>query len=283
MSRAGFHSRPPGGVTPSSAMRPRAAVHAVARSVLTEALLLGLAGSVMGVLAGVGLAVLLMTFVNTSGVETSLGDLTIAWTTPAAGIGLGVVVTVVSAYVPARRAGRIFPMAALRDDATQAADGRTGRVRAVAGTVLSVAGLGALAATATTEETAQVGALLGLGILLSLIGFVVVGPLLAGVVVRGFGGALLRWFGPVGRMAERNALRDPRRTGATGAALMIGLALVGCLSVAGSSMVASTATILDESVRGDLMVTPDSGQPILPQVQRALERAEHIEHLTDYR
>ncbi|MCL7429392.1 FtsX-like permease family protein [Streptomyces sp. YS415] len=255
----------------------------VNRSVLTEAVLLGLAGSVVGVVAGIGLAVLLMTFVNTSGVETSLGDLTVAWTTPAAGIGLGVVVTVVSAYVPARRAGKISPMAALRDDGSQAADGRTGRVRAVAGTVLSVVGLGALAATATTEETARAGALLGLGILLSLVGFVVVGPLLAGVVVRGFGGALLRWFGPVGRMAERNALRDPRRTGATGAALMIGLALVGCLSVAGSSMVASTATILDESVRGDLMVTPDSGQPIVPQAQRALERAEHIEHLTDYR
>ncbi len=255
----------------------------VNRSVLTEAVLLGLAGSVVGVAAGVGLAVLLMTFVDTSGVETSLGDLTVAWTTPAAGIGLGVVVTVVSAYVPARRAGKISPMAALREDAGQAADGRTGRVRAVTGAVLSLAGLGALAATATTDETAQAGALLGLGILLSLVGFVVVGPLLAGVIVRGLGGALLRWFGPVGKMAERNALRDPRRTGATGAALMIGLALVGCLSVAGSSLVASTATILDDSVRGDLMVAPDSGQPIVPQVQRALERAGHIEHLTDYR
>ncbi|CAM5530305.1 hypothetical protein STENM327S_06917 [Streptomyces tendae] len=75
--------------------------------------------------------------------------------------------------------------------------------------------------------------------------FVVIGPLLAGFVVRVISAVLLRAFGPVGRLAERNALRNPRRTGATGAALMIGLALVACLSVVGSSMVASATSELD--------------------------------------
>ena len=65
---------------------------------------------------------------------------------------------------------------------------------------------------------------------------------------------VLRLFGPVGRMAERNALRNPRRTGATGAALMIGLALVACLSVVGSSMVASATDELDKSVGADFIV-----------------------------
>jgi putative ABC transport system permease protein len=252
------------------------------RSVLTEAVLLGLSGSVAGLATGIGLAVALMSFTGAAGVEASTQDLTIAWTTPALGIGLGVVVTVLSAYVPARRAGKISPIAALHDSDAPA-EGRTGRVRAVIGAVLSVIGLGVLTAAWQAGETSTAAGLLGLGVVLTLVGFVVVGPLLAGVIVRALSTVLLRWFGPVGRLAERNALRNPRRTGATGAALMIGLALVACLSVVGSSLVASATAILDKSVRGDLMISADSGQPLLPQAQRALAQAEHIEHLTDYR
>ena len=106
---------------------------------------------------------------------------------------------------------------------------------------------------------------------LTLIGFVVIGPLLAGGVVRVLGAVLLRAFGPVGRMAERNALRNPRRTGATGAALMIGLALVACLSVVGSSMVASATDELDKSVGADFIVQSDNGQPITPQAEKAMQ------------
>ncbi|WP_046500398.1 ABC transporter permease [Streptomyces odonnellii] len=254
----------------------------VNRSVLLEAVLLGVVGSVAGVAAGVGLAVGLMKLMGAVGMELSTDDLTVKWTTPVVGLVLGVVVTVVSAYMPARRAGKISPMAALRDAGTPA-DARAGWVRAIIGLVLTGAGGAALLAATRAEEAGQGSLLLGVGVVCTLVGFVVIGPLLAGGLVRVLSAVVLRMFGPVGRLAERNALRNPRRTGATGAALMIGLALVACLSVVGSSMVASATDELDKSVGADFIIQSGNGQPIMPQAQAALEKAPDIEHVTEYK
>ncbi|MEU3689604.1 ABC transporter permease [Streptomyces narbonensis] len=254
----------------------------VNRSVLVEALLLGIVGSVAGVAAGVGLAVGLMKLMSSMGMELSTRDLTVAWTTPAVGLALGIVVTVLAAYVPARRAGKVSPMAALRDAGTPA-DGKAGRVRGGLGLALTAAGAAALWAATRADEAGPGSLWLGLGVLLSLLGFIVIGPLLAGGVVRALGVVVLRVFGPVGRMAERNALRNPRRTGATGAALMIGLALVACLSVVGSSMVASATDELDRSVGADFIVQSGTGQPIVPQAQAALEKVPGLDHVTEYK
>ncbi|MCX4511357.1 FtsX-like permease family protein [Streptomyces sp. NBC_01619] len=253
----------------------------VNRSVLIEALLLGTIGSIAGVAAGVGLAIGLMELMSSMGMNLSTQDLTVKWTTPAVGLVLGVVVTVLAAYIPARRAGKVSPMAALRDAGTPA-DGKAGLVRGILGVVLTGAG-GAGLWLATRADQATEGSMwLGVGVVLSLIGFIVIGPLLAGGVVRVIGAVVLRVFGPVGRMAERNALRNPRRTGATGAALMIGLALVACLSVVGSSMVASATEELDKSVGADFIVQTTNG-PIMPQAQKALEKTPGIAHVTEYK
>ncbi|MFE1548919.1 ABC transporter permease [Streptomyces sp. NPDC058718] len=252
------------------------------RSVLVEALLLGIVGSVAGVAAGVGLAVGLMKLMSSMGMELSTRDLTVAWTTPVVGLALGIVVTVLAAYIPARRAGKVSPMAALRDAGTPA-DGKAGRVRGGLGLALTAAGAAALWAATRAEEAGPGSLWLGLGVVLSLLGFIVIGPLLAGGVVRALGVVVLRVFGPVGRMAERNALRNPRRTGATGAALMIGLALVACLSVVGSSMVASATDELDRSVGADFIVQSGTGQPIVPQAQAALEKVPALDHVTEYK
>ncbi|MEW2489364.1 FtsX-like permease family protein [Streptomyces sp. NPDC048411] len=255
----------------------------VNRSVLIEALFLGFVGSLLGVGAGIGVAVGLMKLMNSMGMNLSTEDLTIAWTTPVLGLALGVIVTVVAAYVPARRAGKISPMAALRDAGTPA-DGRAGRVRAAIGLVLTLAGGAALLAATRADKSSEGSLFLGLGVVSTLIGFIVIGPLLAGFVVRVLSTVVLRMFGPVGRMAERNALRNPRRTGATGAALMIGLALVACLSVVGSSMVASATEELDKSVGADFIVQPSgTRQPIVPQAAKALEAVPGVEHITDYK
>lgn len=254
----------------------------VNRSVLIEALLLGVVGSVVGVGAGVGLAVGLMKLMSAVGMDLSTNDLTVKWTTPAIGLLLGIVVTVLAAYLPARRAGKVSPMAALRDAGTPA-DVKAGVVRAVIGTVLTLGGGYALYLATQADKASQGSLWLGLGIVASLIGFVVVGPLLAGVVVRVISAVLLRFFGPVGRMAERNALRNPRRTGATGAALMIGLALVACLSVVGSSMVASATDQLDKSVGADFIVEPSNGG-ITPQAAAALKKVAasgDVAHVTE--
>ncbi|MFF5343410.1 ABC transporter permease [Streptomyces althioticus] len=254
----------------------------VNRSVLTEALLLGVVGSVLGVGAGVGLAVGLMKLMGAIGMELSTSDLTVAWTTPALGLLLGVVVTVLAAYLPARRAGKISPMAALRDAGTPA-DGRTGRLRAVTGLVLTGGGAAALYLAGAADKATDGSMWLGLGIVLTLIGFVVVGPVLASGVVRVLGAVLLRAFGPVGRMAERNALRNPRRTGATGAALMIGLALVACLSVVGSSMVASATEELDKVVGTDFIVQNDEGRDLTPEAVAAIRATEGLDRVTEYK
>ncbi|MFF9217628.1 ABC transporter permease [Streptomyces viridosporus] len=254
----------------------------VNRSVLIEALLLGVVGSVLGAGAGVGLAVGLMKLMGLMGMELSTDDLTVAWTTPALGLVLGVVVTVLAAYLPARRAGKISPMAALRDAGTPA-DGRAGRIRGAVGLVLTGTGGFALYLAGTADKATEGSLWLGLGVVLSLIGFVVVGPVLAGGVVRVLGAVLLRAFGPVGRMAERNALRNPRRTGATGAALMIGLALVACLSVVGSSMVASATEELDKTVGTDFIIQNDGGQPITPQAVEAVKATRELERVTEYK
>jgi putative ABC transport system permease protein len=254
----------------------------VNRSVLAEALLLGVVGSVLGVGAGVGIAVGLMKLMGMTGMNLSTDDLTVAWTTPVIGMVLGVVVTVLAAYLPARRAGRVSPMAALRD-AGAPADAKAGVVRALIGLLLTGAGGYGLYLASTADKASEGSMWLGLGVVLSLIGFVVVGPLLAGGVVRVLGAVLLRAFGPVGRMAERNALRNPRRTGATGAALMIGLALVACLSVVGSSMVASATDQLDKSVGTDFIIQNDKGQQITPQAVQAVKSTPGLARVTEYK
>ncbi|WP_405729093.1 ABC transporter permease [Streptomyces sp. NBC_01537] len=254
----------------------------VNRSVLVEATVLGVIGSILGIGGGVGIAVLLMKLMSSMGMNLDTSELTVKATTPVVGLAVGVVVTVLAAYLPARRAGKVSPMAALRDAGTPA-DGKAGRIRAAIGLLLTGAGGAALYATAQATKASDGGLMLAAGVVLTLVGFVVVGPLLAGVVVRVISAGVLRIFGPVGRLAERNALRNPRRTGATAAALMIGLALVAGLSVVGSSMVASASDQLDKSVGADFIIQSPNGQPIAPEVEKAIKATPDLEYVTDYK
>ncbi|MGP4112235.1 ABC transporter permease [Streptomyces sp. 4N509B] len=252
------------------------------RTVLIEALLLGVIGSVVGFGVGIGLAVGLMTLMGAIGLELSTDDLTIGVSVPIVGIVLGVLVTLLAAYIPARRAGKISPMAALREAGTPG-DVRAGRIRAAIGAVLTLAGLGLLATTASAEEASAAAGPLALGVLLSLVGMILVGPALVGLVVRALSAVLLRGFGPVGRLAERNAIRNPRRTGATASALMIGLALVAGLSVVGSSMVASATDEIDDSLGADFILSTTDFTPVQPYVADAVADVPGIEHVTALR
>ncbi|WP_424892071.1 ABC transporter permease [Streptomyces sp. XH2] len=253
----------------------------VLRSVLTEAVLLGVVGSVLGIGGGIALAVGLMELMGSMGMKLDLGELTIKASTPIVGLAIGVVVTVLAALLPAFKATRISPMSALRDAGTPA-DGKAGKVRATIGVLLTALGGLSLAAAAKADDAKAGSGMLGLGVFLTLVGFIVVGPLLAGFVVRVLSAIVLRVFGPVGRLAERNALRNPRRTGATASALMIGLALVAALSVVGSSMVASATDQLDKSVGADFIVQSENQQPLSPAAVKAVKGAGHVEHVTEY-
>lgn len=118
--------------------------------------------------------------------------------------------------------------------------------------------------------------------MLTLIGFVILGPLLAGVVIRLLGAVLPALFGPAGRLAQRNALRNPRRTGATAAALMIGLALVTGASVVTNSMVSSTSAQIDKSVGADYIITVNHGGLTAPMIAAAKGTA-GLAHVTEQR
>ncbi|WP_406370011.1 ABC transporter permease [Streptomyces sp. NBC_00647] len=247
----------------------------VRRSVLTEALLLGLVGSTLGLAAGIGLAIGLIKLMSTFGMNLKSTEMVIGWGTPVAAYVVGVGVTYVAAYLPARRAAGVSPMAALAD-AEIAGVGRSLRVRAVVGGVIGAAGAAALAGCAASSKTSTSASLLGLGVVLTLIATVIAGPLLVRPVIRVLGGAFPAIFGPVGRMSQRNALRNPRRTGATAAALMVGLALVGGMSVASASMSKSFDDQIDKTLGADFVIQNDNFVPFSKELTDKVRATEGV-------
>ncbi|MFD9464734.1 ABC transporter permease [Streptomyces sp. NPDC060027] len=247
----------------------------VRRSVLTEALLLGLVGSTLGLAAGIGLAIGLIKLMSAFGMNLKSTEMVIGWGTPVAAYVVGVGVTYVAAYLPARRAAGVSPMAALAD-AEIAGVGRSLRVRAVVGGVVGAAGAAALAGCAASSKTSTSASLLGLGVVLTLIATVIAGPLLVRPVIRVLGGAFPAIFGSVGRMSQRNALRNPRRTGATAAALMVGLALVGGMSVASASMSKSFDDQIDNTLGADFVLQNDNFVPFSKELTDKVRATEGV-------
>ncbi|WP_062646441.1 ABC transporter permease [Streptomyces maremycinicus] len=247
----------------------------VRRSVLTEAVLLGLVGSTLGLAAGIGLAVGLIKLMSAFGMNLKTTEMVVGWTTPVVAYVVGVGVTFVAAYLPARRAATVSPMAALAD-ADIAGVGRPLKVRAVVGAVVGALGVAALAGCVSSSETAAAASLLGLGVVLTLVATVIAGPLLVRPVIRVLGGAFPALFGTVGRMSQRNALRNPRRTGATAAALMVGLALVGGMSVASASMSKSFDQQIDKTLGADFVVQNANFTPFSQEVTDAVRGTDGV-------
>ncbi|MDT9700752.1 ABC transporter permease [Streptomyces sp. P17] len=247
----------------------------VRRSVLTEAFLLGLVGASLGLATGIGLAIGLIELMGLLGMNIRSADMVIGWATPVSAYVVGLGVTFVAAYLPARRAAAVSPMAALAD-AEIAGVGRPLRVRAVLGTVVGALGAAALVGCATASQTSSAASLLGLGVLLTLIATVIAGPLLVRPVIRVLGGAFPALFGSIGRMSQRNALRNPRRTGATAAALMVGLALVGGMSVASASMTKSFDEQIDKTLGADFVVQNTNFVPFPREITEKVRDTEGV-------
>ncbi|MFF0108595.1 FtsX-like permease family protein [Streptomyces hirsutus] len=247
----------------------------VRRSVLTEAVLLGLFGSTLGMAAGIGFAYGLIRLMSVFGMNLNTTEMVIGWVTPVTAYAVGVGVTFVAAYLPARRAAEVSPMAALAD-AEIAGVGRPLRTRAAVGSVVGALGAAALAGCAVSTGTGPAASLLGLGVVLTLIATVVAGPLLVRPVIRVLGGAFPALFGPVGRMSQRNALRNPRRTGATAAALMVGLALVGGMSVASASMSRSFDEQIDRTLGADFVIQNANFLPFSQEVTDQVRDTEGV-------
>ncbi|MCU1354663.1 MAG: ABC-type transport system, involved in lipoprotein release, permease component [Acidimicrobiales bacterium] len=221
-------------------------------SVLMEAVAVGLVASLAGLLAGVGVASGLKSLLGAMGIDMPGGSTVLTTRTVVVSIIAGLGVSVASAVFPARKAAKVPPIAAMRDVAIDtSADGLK---RPVIG--IAVTGLGA-AAMATGMFGGGGIAPVGLGAVLVFLGVAILGPVLARPISRVLGAPLPRLKGTPGLLARENATRNPKRTSATAAALMIGVALVAFITILASSTKASVARSVDRSFTGDLVV--DSG------------------------
>jgi putative ABC transport system permease protein len=235
----------------------------VNRSVLLEAVVVGLVGSTIGLLGGWGLATGLKALVAQFGLDLSATPLEFSLRTVLVSYAVGVVVTLVAAYLPARRASRIAPVAAMRDDVAlpESSIHRrmvTGAALGLVGVALLVAGLAGSGGTGAS--------LVGIGGFAILIAVALMSPVIGRPVLHVVGAAYRRMFGTVGTLATANALRNPRRTAATASALMIGLTLVSTMSVIGASVNASISAGVDEQFTVDYLLSNPVGTPFSTKV-----------------
>ena len=232
--------------------------------VMAEALVLGVIGSTVGLLAGLGIASTLRAAFGAMGLTLD-GGLVLTPTTVIASYAVGIVVTLVAAYRPARRAAKVAPVAALSDDLGSMPE-QSLRRRAVIGSVLAAVGATGVTAGATGLVKDGAASLAGVGSLALLVAAIMLSPVLAGPFMRVVGAVLPRLAGTAGTLARANALRNPRRTAATASALMVGATLVSALSIVGASTNASIGTTVDETLHADFIVSTSVGQPFSPAI-----------------
>ncbi|MCD6639891.1 MAG: ABC transporter permease [Nocardioides sp.] len=229
----------------------------VRRSVIVEAFLMALIGSSLGLLVGLGLARGLAGLFNSFGLEINTAVLNLTPTTIAAAYGVGIVVTVASAFLPAQRASQVAPVAAMRDDVAMS-EGSLRR-RTLIGAVLLVIGAGA-AVLGVVGGPGNDAIWIGVGAVIWVLTVAGISAVLGRPVLVACRALFSAVFGTTGRLAGDNAIRNPRRTGATASALMIGLALVSAVGVLAASMSKSVENLVDEQFEADFLVqSPNFG------------------------
>lgn len=223
-------------------------------SVLCEAVAVGFVGSVAGVLAGFGAARGLLALFGTMGYELPSTNAVFLPRTAVVGVLAGVVVTVIAAVPPARRATRAAPVGVLRG-AVGARGASGSRRRLLAGTALGAGGLATLLTGVFGGGSRPVVAV-GLGAAGLLASLFVLLPLVARPAAYLLGSPLVRFMGEPGFLGRENAMRSPRRTASTAAALMIGIGLIGVVAILAASVKESASRTVDDSLRADFVLTP---------------------------
>ncbi len=233
----------------------------VQTSILLESVAVGVLASLVGFVGGVLLAAGLKALLDLTGFDIPAGDIVIPPIAFALSFAAGLIVTVLSAMIPARRAARVPPVAAMRDVAVEHRRGFGYRI--AIGLFITVGGA-ALMLFALFGSPSNAIYYLGAGAVSVIVGVIVVGPVIAVPMSRIIGWPLPRVRGVVGELARENALRNPRRTSATAAALMVGVSLVGFITILAASTKASVADTLDEQLGSDFIVSGGSGFGSVP-------------------
>jgi putative ABC transport system permease protein len=257
----------------------------VLTSVIVEAFVIGLVASVVGLFAGLGLAVGLNELFKALDLDLPQTQTVFATRTVIVSLLVGTLVTVFAGLFPALRATRVPPIAAVREGATLPR-GRFARVTPfIAGAIVVLAVL-ALAYGTLADDIATTDrfALLGIGVLSLFIGVAMLSSRLVVPLAKVVGIPARRIGGAAGKLAEGNAQRNPGRTAATAAALMIGIALVTFVAVLAHGLRVSNSDAIERQIQADLIITSEEGYSEFPAaVGDAVEDARDIETVSNVR
>ncbi len=252
----------------------------VNRAVLVEAFVVSLVGSTVGSGWASCSRSASRALFGAIGLDLGGAALPVQLRTIVISYAVGILVTMIAAYLPARRAARISPIAAMRDDV--AMPEASLRRRMLIGAGLVVVGVAGMVLGFRGEGGGGLS-LIGLGMLLILIGVSLAAP--CWVVPSSWVSAFCyrRMFGTVGGLATQNSLRNPRRTAATSSALMIGLTLVALMSILGQSAKASTDKAIEESLTAELIVSNATGQFFSPAYAEQISELDGVAAVTRFR
>ncbi|MER6108670.1 ABC transporter permease [Streptomyces hirsutus] len=245
----------------------------VTRSVLFEAFVVGAVAAVVGLLTGIGIGAGLRALMGTLEATVPAGPLVVTPGTVAAAFAVGVLITMLAAWLPGRRAAKIPPVAAMSSVHAQATT-KSLVLRNTLGALFSGAGI-AVVLAATTMSGSDGQAPMGIGAVLLIIGVFILTPLLSRPLIAA-AAPVLRVFGMSGKLARQNAVRNPRRTAATASALMIGLTLITGMTVVAGSLQNAIDKMATSSIEADYVVSMANGNWLSPDVARTLERSDDV-------
>ncbi|MCX4738711.1 ABC transporter permease [Streptomyces antibioticus] len=252
----------------------------VTRSVLIEALVVGAVAGGTGLVAGIGIGAGLRSLMNTLGATVPDGPLVVSPGTVATSLVVGVVITMLAAWLPGRRAAKIPPVAAMNSVHAKATT-KSLVLRNTLGALFSAAGV-AVVLAATTMDGSDGQAPMGIGAVLLIIGVFILTPLLSRPLIAAAAPAL-RVFGISGKLARQNSVRNPRRTAATASALMIGLTLITGMTVMAGSLQKSIDKMASAAIRADYIVSMANGNTLSPDVEEKLRATDGVTALSPLR
>lgn len=221
----------------------------ISRAMLVESLAVGLVGSIAGLFGGVGLSMGLTALLKALDIDIPSTGLVVTTSTIVTTIVVGMLVTVASAFLPALRAGRVPPLAAMRATALETAG--PGRKRMIGGLGLIAVGVAVVVAVIAGASNSW----LGVGILGVFAGTIVLGPIIARPVALFLGRPAEITRGVTGAMARQNAARNPKRTSRTASPVLIGVALVTAVSALAASIKGQIDDIFTDQFKGDFAIS----------------------------